>query len=159
MNLIGNDIIDLELAKTESNWQRRGYLEKIFTEDEQTMIMNSIDPSVTVWLLWSMKEAAYKIYSRVAAETSYAPLKLTTKIIGSTLNTAEGRVYINQFMYFTKSLVEDKLIHTVAASTKQMLTKAKAQISIHPDKIYPDYKATKPQSVSHHGIYLALVYL
>ena len=29
----GNDIVDLSLAKTESNWKRKGFLEKIFTEN------------------------------------------------------------------------------------------------------------------------------
>lgn len=159
MNLIGNDIIDLELAKIESNWQRKGYLQKIFTEDEQAVILNSIDPSVTVWLLWSMKEAAYKIYSRTVNETSYAPLKLVTKIISSTLSTVEGRVYVNQFMYFTQSLVEEKLIHTISASTKEILHSITSRISVHTDGNYPDYKTTKPQSVSHHGAYLALAYI
>ena len=40
MHNIGNDIIDLKLAKTQSNWQRKGFLEKQFTQKETT----SMDP-------------------------------------------------------------------------------------------------------------------
>ena len=36
--MIGNDVVDLELAKKESNWQRRGFLSKIFTKNEQRLI-------------------------------------------------------------------------------------------------------------------------
>jgi hypothetical protein len=32
--VIGNDIVDLALARKESNWKRPGYLNKIFTTKE-----------------------------------------------------------------------------------------------------------------------------
>ena len=56
--MIGNDIIDLSVAKLESNWQRRGFLEKQFTEEEQQLILTASNPFVLVWKFWSMKEAA-----------------------------------------------------------------------------------------------------
>ena len=37
--MIGNDIIDLDVAKTESNWKRKGFLDKIFTANEQFQIL------------------------------------------------------------------------------------------------------------------------
>ena len=40
--MIGNDIVDLKLAKNQSNWQRKGFLEKQFTEEEQKTIL-------TIW--------------------------------------------------------------------------------------------------------------
>ena len=33
--MIGNDIVDLNLAERQSNWQRPGFLEKQFTIQEQ----------------------------------------------------------------------------------------------------------------------------
>ena len=39
--MIGNDIIDLSAAKLESNWQRRGFLEKQFTKNEQRQILSA----------------------------------------------------------------------------------------------------------------------
>ena len=33
--MIGNDIVDLDLARKESNWKRKGFLDKIFSLQEQ----------------------------------------------------------------------------------------------------------------------------
>ena len=40
--MIGNDIIDLALAKKENNWQRKGFLDKLFTPKEQLQFQNPI---------------------------------------------------------------------------------------------------------------------
>jgi hypothetical protein len=36
-----NDIVDLALARKESNWKRPGYLNKIFTTKEQLLISSA----------------------------------------------------------------------------------------------------------------------
>ena len=56
--MIGNDVIDLQLAAVQSNWQRPGFREKIVTEGENHLIDAAEDPFQTVWRLWSMKESA-----------------------------------------------------------------------------------------------------
>jgi phosphopantetheinyl transferase (holo-ACP synthase) len=61
--VIGNDIVDLALARKESNWKRPG-LNKIFTTKEQLLISSAENPNTMVWNLWSRKRAAYKIYNR-----------------------------------------------------------------------------------------------
>ena len=60
--MIGNDIVDLKLASIQSNWQRKGFLNKVFTKKEQTLILNASNSFEMVWLLWSIKESAYKVY-------------------------------------------------------------------------------------------------
>lgn len=62
--MIGNDIIDLQLASRQSNWRRKGFLEKVFTSSEREIIKASEEKEECVWLLWSMKEAAYKAHQR-----------------------------------------------------------------------------------------------
>ena len=42
--MIGNDIVDLQLAKKQSNWQRKGFLDKQFTVSEQEEIARSKNP-------------------------------------------------------------------------------------------------------------------
>ena len=74
--MIGNDIIDLTLAKLESNWQRKGFLEKLFTTFEQSLICNSENPEQMVWHLWSRKEAAYKIYHRETKIRAFIPMQI-----------------------------------------------------------------------------------
>lgn len=78
--MIGNDIIDLVQSRKESNWRRRGFVSKLFDEQEQLLIVNSPDPEIVVWLLWSMKEAAYKIWNRQTGIRKYIPLKLRCSV-------------------------------------------------------------------------------
>ena len=74
--MIGNDIVDLALAKKESNWKRNRFLDKIFTTKEQVLIVDAENPEIMVWNLWSRKEAAYKIYNRETGIRGYFPLQL-----------------------------------------------------------------------------------
>ncbi len=42
--MIGNDLIDIQLAKSQSNWQRKGFLEKQFADTEIVEILSSENP-------------------------------------------------------------------------------------------------------------------
>ena len=42
--MIGNDIVDLVQARLQSNWKRKGFVEKIFTQKEQELIFSSQNP-------------------------------------------------------------------------------------------------------------------
>lgn len=79
--MIGNDLVDLKLAAKQSNWQRKGFLDKLFTPIEQGYILNSDNPFETVWLLWSMKESAYKVYLQMHNDRFFAPKKLMCHLI------------------------------------------------------------------------------
>ena len=52
--MIGNDVVDLELALKKSNWKRKGYLDKVFTKYEQLRIIKSDNPNNMIWNLWSI---------------------------------------------------------------------------------------------------------
>nr|WP_199078301.1 4'-phosphopantetheinyl transferase superfamily protein [Pedobacter sp. ASV19] len=159
MRLAGNDIVDLQLAATESNWMRKGYLQKICSEKEQALIEESEYPNQLVWLFWSMKEAAYKIHSRKTGQRVYAPASLETTL--QTLNPgfSTGFVSVENCMYYTQSTLNTQMIHSLATQERSLLQEIKVRISLHQDGIYPDYASTNPHSVSHHGVYLALIYL
>ena len=154
--MIGNDIVDLEQAAAESNWSRPGYLDKIFSSQEQFLISSHTTPSEMVWLLWSMKESAYKIMSRMEKIREFAPLKLSCNNLIILDNAAKGTVLYEDQLYYTSSVLENDYIHTIAALTREELKRI--QIKIMQDT-GQDYKLTHPGSVSHHGKYLALVYL
>jgi phosphopantetheinyl transferase (holo-ACP synthase) len=108
--MIGNDVVDLQLAKTQSNWQRKGFLEKQFTDFEQTEILNSKNPFLQVWLFWSMKEAAYKCYVQEFQKRFFAPKKFSCKTVSDT----KGIVEINNLKYRIKYLLSDNYIYSVA---------------------------------------------
>ena len=87
--MIGNDVVDIQLAKIESNWQRKGYLDKIFTENEQIYISNSLEPDIAVWNLWTRKEAAYKIWNTQTGLRKFNPTdRKSTRLNSSHRNTS-----------------------------------------------------------------------
>lgn len=155
--MIGIDIVDLAAAAEASNWQRPGYLAKIFTPAEQAMISHAVNPNHAVWLFWSMKESAYKIHSRKLGIRNFAPTKLGCTLEAFTETMAAGRVTIDNCCYCCKSEINSNYVLTLAApSAAQLLTII--NISYCEPHWLANYHATQPKSVSHHGRYLALAY-
>lgn len=156
--MIGNDVIDLVLARKESNWRRKGFLEKLFSEEEQALIINSKEPEIMVWLLWSMKEAAYKIFNRETKIRAFIPQKLLCTVDFFNSEGASGKVYCNEKVYFTKSILSTECIHTIAVS---VFENSNAVIEIINKKITKDENGIpylknstnmlQDVSVSHHG--------
>ena len=97
--MIGNDIIDLSLAKVQSNWRRKGYLNKLFSDEEQKMILTSSEPDIFVWRLWSMKESAYKAQLRCETLKRFNPVAYECQILTKRL----GNVFYGAKKYITVS--------------------------------------------------------
>ena len=114
--MIGNDIVDLNLAKIQSNWKRKGYLDKIFTENEQSLIFESENPTTKVWNLWSRKEAAYKIFNRSTNIRVFNPKKFDCFDVSIQENITIGKVILRDKIYFTKTIVNADFINSVALS-------------------------------------------
>lgn len=153
--MIGNDVVDLALAEKESNWRRKGFLDKIFSSSEQLLILNSENQEIMVWNLWSRKEAAYKIYNRQTGIRGFFPLKLVCNYEDS----MNGTVFINGFIYYTKTEVTRDFLHTIAVSKKEFFKKV---VNLDHTKIVEKEfgipfirdkrnKSVKPVSISHHG--------
>ncbi|MEJ7558977.1 MAG: 4'-phosphopantetheinyl transferase superfamily protein [Pedobacter sp.] len=153
--MIGNDIVDLSQAEHDSNWKRPGFLSKLFTIEEQFLISSNIQPASMVWLLWSMKESAYKIESRNSKLREFAPVKLSCNNLIIHENTATGNVTYNDQLYFTSSIIEKTYIHTIAAITVNELNSITVQIL---ESTNHQMRINNPDSVSHHGNFLAFAY-
>lgn len=110
--MLGNDIVDLQLASVESNWKRTGYLQKIFSSKEMDDIHSSIDPDKKVWLYWSMKETAYKCINRALQYRFYNPVKLTCAIDEFSDIHMQGIVQYQDFKIETYSRVTPEYIST-----------------------------------------------
>ncbi len=153
--MIGNDIVDLALAKKESNWQRNRFLDKIFTKNEQQIILNDANPEIIVWNLWSRKEAAYKIYNRETGIRGFFPLQLECFYENENL----GSVSIKRKIYFTQSKIENDSIYTIAVVEKEYFKKIKSiNLAVEifkkngiPFIINEQTKLIQPVSISHHG--------
>ena len=176
--MIGNDIIDLSVAKLESNWQRRGFLDKQFTENEQQLILSATNSFVLVWKLWSMKEAAYKIYAQKNEMRFFAPKKFDCLLISK----KKGLVCFKDQIFYTSTIVTQDYIFTLASLEKvtkpyskfvnpQVIDRmikikledvtALSAIEIEqkkskngaPSYHYKDILLTRSCSISHHGNY------
>ena len=108
--MTGNDIVDMKTAAVESNWKRKGFLEKLFTQQEQRYIKDAATPLQMVWRLWTMKESAYKIYTRQYGGRFFGPQKLNCTLV----NETDGQVVIHTKSYQTTTNAAKDYIYTVA---------------------------------------------
>jgi len=165
--VIGNDIVDLALAQKESNWKRKGFLNKIFTNQEQFLILNDQNPEVMVWNLWSRKEAAYKIYNRNTGIRGYFPWKIECFNLEIIDGIQLGKVVIKEGIYYTKTTINTEYISTIAVVNIKdfdSVTLLENSKKIMKNKGIPNYfKNTnlepKPISISHHGRFKQIVRL
>ena len=95
--MVGNDIVDLAVANEQSNWQRPRFLEKLFTPQECSRILRAKDPCIEVWRFWSMKEAAYKLYTQARPSRFYNPIAFECLPLqgGTMVNYLQFKCYVN----------------------------------------------------------------
>ena len=117
--MIGNDIVDLKEASLKSNWERPGFLKKIFSTKEQKLIKNADQPFEMVWRMWSMKESAYKLYfqKNPLATRGFYPCKIKTKI----LTHEKGQVFLEKEKFLTRTQTQPSYIFTTAFSDPNIL--------------------------------------
>lgn len=177
--MLGNDIVDLRQARRDSKWERKGYLEKICTPAEQELILNAEVPSVMLWLVWSMKEAAYKAENRLTNQRLYAPASFSCIQMSF---DGTFRVSYKDRLFYISSTLNDKYIHSIAMLHPSDLRHVHiSYLQNKPDyaqdfaRQYPEYSLKKDKaglpavidyqtglthaaSISHHGQYLAIIY-
>ncbi|HET8754187.1 MAG TPA: 4'-phosphopantetheinyl transferase superfamily protein [Salinimicrobium sp.] len=118
--MIGNDIIDLKLAAIQTNWKRKGFLDKILSKTEQEQIWNSPEPGKLLWRFWSMKEAAYKAHQRFF---NLAPALNPIKFQCNIETSEKGSVKNDIFEYEVFSEATSEYIYSEAFSVEFKLGK------------------------------------
>lgn len=108
--MVGNDIIDINETRRSSNWERPGFIQKIFTTQEQSIIRASDDSFTSVWQLWSMKESAYKVFIQAGGKRFFNPTKIECSIDSS----KTGRVRIDTMAFKTNTLINSDYIFSSA---------------------------------------------
>lgn len=165
--MIGNDIVDLALARKESNWKRKGFLDKIFTESEKLLIYSAVNLEIMVWNLWSRKEAAYKIYNRETGIRGYFPLEFECLDIEIIDYIYFGKVAIRDRVYFTKTIITSQFVNSIAVKNIQSFDTIKTlenRKNIKKNKGIPSYFEKDnlvriPVSISHHGRFEQIIYV
>lgn len=121
--MIGNDIIDLEVFKKETNWKRPNYLKKLFTKKEQNQILSAEDPEIIIALFWAMKEACYKAHQRkFALPRKYNPSAFEC-IIPKNVSEAKlkGTVQVGEKIYDVDIIKTNSYIHCAVIPTQQKI--------------------------------------
>lgn len=103
--MVGNDIVDIIEAHKASNWQRPRFLSKIFTDKEQVYVLSSNNAFEMIWRLWTMKEAAYKVYTQIHNTRFYNP-----KGFECTINGLKGEVNYKDFKCFLETELNSNYI-------------------------------------------------
>ncbi len=113
--MIGNDVVDLTAAAQQSNWRRTGFLRKVFTDRERQVIFETGNQHQMVWLLWSMKEAAYKARQRTFSLPRILNWQsLDCRITTLSTKKATGTVENGHSRFFTATDLSSDVIHTTA---------------------------------------------
>lgn len=108
--MIGNDIVDLFETKRSSNWRRTGFLQKVFTPKERSIINASKYPAIAVWRIWSMKESAYKAFIQSGGSRFFNPKKIECRIESQ----KKGGVKINEMYLKSNTFINSKYIFTTS---------------------------------------------
>ena len=153
--MIGNDIIDLDLARKESNWKRKGFLDKVFSLQEQFQILNDPNPEIMLWSLWSRKEASYKIYNRITGIRGYFPCRLQCHYEDEN----SGTVSIDGFVFYTQTQITNDYIYSIAVAEIPIFSKIKSLDSLEnikkengiPYILDAVSNEINPVSITHHG--------
>lgn len=148
--MIGNDIVDLHLAASQASWKRKGFLEKVFTPSERELIEASEIRFLYIWLLWSMKEAAYKAHQRkrsLPRRLNWWLQQCTSVHLRDT--SATGLVIIDEDQYHTASSLTLNHIHTIAADHHDLPYEENLfQVPLHHSKRYFLGKISKELDLS-----------
>lgn len=149
--MIGNDLVDVQIAFSEKKSENLRFIEKVFTLQEQKLISQSEDKETTLWLLWSMKEAAYKAHQRVTRhETKFNPKDYKCRLLNFS-NLAE--VKVSSSFYFINYSCTDRYIHSIATESSAVTVfekiyykKQEAKLSFIKD--YSNKNGLAPGNVS-----------
>jgi len=175
--MIGNDIVDLQLAGLQSNWKRKGWLQKLFLPSEINNIIHSKDPTIQVWKFWSMKEATYKAHQRrfnlpptynpKSFECFFDTVKIDKYEYQTTTETDARYVYSTASIdivhsvseIFTTTIIKEKLVQTI--SKEIQIPVHAIQICKNPHGIPMIKIDNKLQhfnfSITHHGPFAAFI--
>lgn len=156
--MIGNDVVDLELALKESNWKRKGFLSKIFTNFEQKVIQDAKNQDEMVWLLWSLKESVYKASQRIFYIQGFFPTRIE---ITSLNKNKDSIIFFNEKKFYGKTIIEKSCIHSFVVMNKndfKLISNFESKTYQKDSNGFPFEKDSKiPLSVSHHGQYLKII--
>ena len=151
--MIGNDIVDLNEASKSRHWPSPRFISKVFTACERDLILHSSNPFHTTWVLWSMKEGAYKVHLRKFRKPFFSPVKIKCQIEPD----GAGKVIIGGITYTTNTLIKEDYIYSVVMtdSTRDYIGNIHRVLDISytnlHNKCYQDVIEMSSSQLNEHG--------
>lgn len=152
--MIGHDLVDLSLARQAHGWKRDGFLAKIFTPTELSVVLSGEDLFTSLWWFWSQKEAVYKIVNRSSGRRWFNPHAFQI-----TCFETESTVWFEGEKFKVRTHRQDDKIESVSVA-ENIDFKCISNIDLNDIcKVgeLPFFKdkhgEMHPASVSHHGKY------
>lgn len=127
----GNDIVSLERINIKRTNEYRFYSKIAGTSEQELFhfVQSQIPFAHYVWLLWSVKESAYKYFKRLDAQVNFSPLKfVVTEIHFDKSNERTknkfftGCTTFQQRELFFISEYNDSFLHSVVHATNNFDT-------------------------------------
>ena len=180
--MIGNDIIDLEVALQKRKGNNPRFLDKIFTIEEQLKIFGSSNAEIKIWQFWSMKEAAYKAHQRqFNLSRTFNPKSFNCQL---DLLEGSGIVNVENSTYHTQTEMNSRYIHSSVSDENAFYRIYNSKVSKEKiiEHVFPFLKVEKdvikffknekgipyiavdksekkyPISLSHHGNFTAFLF-
>lgn len=124
--MIGFDIVSLTESTFPTEDRLEAYASKVLTDAEIAWWLNQADQFLALWKLWTVKESAYKIESRLGAERLLVPKKYEVTVGG---RGKEGKMGIGEESevmgtlgnYFAITHEEAGCVYSAVAQTAQEL--------------------------------------
>ena len=158
--MIGNDVVDLVLAQKESNWKRKGFLNKLFTSLEQDFIQKVPNQDEMVWMLWSIKESVYKAYQRINYNEGFYPTKIEILEINA---KNESVIQLFGTLFYGKTTSDSDFIKTIVVLNKVDFERIEvlntSEYKKNENGLPMCLNSNKPISVSHHGRFKEIIVL
>lgn len=175
--MIGNDIVALSDRKTDPR-----FLERVFTKEEQQMILDHSEPSMALWILWAIKEAAFKALYKVDPNIRftykafvvkenpwrccykdrvvYASVSVTSNYVHaiSYLSQEDLPVIFTEIGFSESEQTESQAVRLLAQKMLEKMGYPRAEILNRPPQVYQNGKRVEELdiSLSHDQQYLAV---
>lgn len=122
MKSAGNDIVALTAVDIQRTISPNFYSKFIIPQErdlyEQSSALKTVPFYDFVWLLWSIKESAYKYVKRLQPELIFSPSKFVVESIEEAGDFLVGTVLFQDIKLYYSSLLTEEYIETVVDAQK-----------------------------------------
>lgn len=122
MKSAGNDIVALTAVDIQRTISPNFYSKFIIPQErdlyEQSSALKTVPFYGFVWLLWSIKESAYKYVKRLQPELIFSPSKFVVESIEEAGDFLVGTVLFQDIKLYYSSLLTEEYIETVVDAQK-----------------------------------------